>query len=107
MERVVNMNDKHKPTSLVREMTDQEIELLFASYEKCDSNSEEEEIVETDESGWSIVRHKGTLYFKKTMVHGNVTSNVYRPILKSQERAKREKQIMSNVARILSKYDNL
>ena len=56
---------------------------------------------------WTIVQKDGKDYYKKTFVYGNTTVNVYRPILTDEERKKREKQIMSTVGRILSKYDNL
>lgn len=46
-------------------------------------------------------------YRCKIVQYGNVTARVYRPILSDKERLKREKQIMSVVGRILSKYDNL
>ena len=43
-------------------------------------------------------------YMIKTIVVGNVTCDIFRPILSPEERAKREKQIMSNIARTLAPY---
>ena len=56
---------------------------------------------------WTIVQKDRKDYRMKTVQHGTVTINIYRPILTEQERKKREKQIMGALARILCKYDNL
>lgn len=44
-------------------------------------------------------------YRCKIIQHGNVTIRVFRPILTDSERQKREREIMSSVGRILSKYN--
>ena len=46
-------------------------------------------------------------YLAKTIKHGNVTINIYRPILTDEERKRREKQIMQSIGRIMSKYPEL
>lgn len=43
-------------------------------------------------------------YMTQTVVVGRITVEVLRPILSAEERAKREKQIMSSVARTLAPY---
>ena len=43
-------------------------------------------------------------YMTKTIVVGNVTCEILRPILTPEERAKREAQIMDSVARGLAPY---
>jgi hypothetical protein len=52
---------------------------------------------------WSLSEeHPG--YVVKTFVVGNMTGELYRPILDPEERAKREKQIMHSVAMTLEPY---
>ena len=46
-------------------------------------------------------------YLAKTIKHGNVTINIYRPILTDEERKRREKQIVQSIGRIMSKYPEL
>ena len=43
-------------------------------------------------------------YMVKTIVVGNVTCDILRPILTPEERAKREKQIMNSIARTMAPY---
>ena len=43
-------------------------------------------------------------YMVKTIVVGNVTCDILRPILAPEERAKREKQIMQSIARTMAPY---
>lgn len=43
-------------------------------------------------------------YMVKTIVVGNVTCDILRPILTPEERARREAQIMDSVARGLAPY---
>ena len=43
-------------------------------------------------------------YMVKTIVVGNVTCDILRPILKPEERAKREKMVMHDLARIVAPY---
>lgn len=43
-------------------------------------------------------------YMVKTIVVGRVTVDILRPILTPEERAKREKQIMSSIARTMAPY---
>ena len=52
------------------------------------------------------MKKKDEYYLFKTVTHGNVTINTYRPILTEQERKKREKEIMEALARVLRKYPN-
>ena len=53
-------------------------------------------------------KKKDEHYLHKTIQHGNVTIRVFRPIFATdQERKEREKEIMSAVGRILSKYPDL
>lgn len=40
----------------------------------------------------------------RTFVNGNVTCNVYRPMLSPEERSKRERRIAQELARTLAKY---
>ena len=52
---------------------------------------------------WSVSeKHPG--YVVKTVVVGNVTVNVFRPILDPEERARREKEVMHNVALAMAPY---
>ena len=46
-------------------------------------------------------------YLFKTIQQGNTTIRIFRPILTDEERKAREKEIMSAVGRILSKYPDL
>ena len=43
-------------------------------------------------------------YMVKTIVVGNVTCEILRPILEPEERARREKQIMNSIATGLAPY---
>ena len=43
-------------------------------------------------------------YMVKTIVVGNVTCDILRPILDPKERAKREKQIMDDIAKVLAPH---
>ena len=43
-------------------------------------------------------------YMVKTIVVGNVTCDILRPILSPEERAKREKRVMHDLARIVAPY---
>lgn len=43
-------------------------------------------------------------YMVKTIVVGNVTCEILRPILEPEERVKREKQIMNSIAAGLAPY---
>lgn len=52
---------------------------------------------------WRVSEEKPG-YMVKTIVVGNVTCNILRPILTPEERAKREKQIMSSIARTMAPY---
>ena len=60
----------------------------------------------SDADDWEVLLERPG-YRCKIIQHGNVTIRVFRPILTDSERKKRERQIMSAVGRILSKYDNL
>ena len=43
-------------------------------------------------------------YMVKTIVVGNVTCDILRPILEPEERIKREKRMMNGIARTLAPY---
>lgn len=43
-------------------------------------------------------------YMVKTIVVGNVTCDILRPILEPEERAKREKRMMESIARTMAPY---
>lgn len=43
-------------------------------------------------------------YMVKTIVVGNVTCDILRPILDPKERAKREAQIMDDIAKVLAPH---
>ena len=52
---------------------------------------------------WTISeKYPGYVY--KTLVFEEGTSRIYRPMLEPEERAKREKLIMGNIARIVAPY---
>lgn len=50
------------------------------------------------------VSEEDPAYMIKTIVVGNVTVDILRPILSPEERAKREKRMMDNIARILAPH---
>lgn len=43
-------------------------------------------------------------YMVKTIVVGNVTCDILRPILDPKERAKREEQLMDDIAKVLAPH---
>ncbi len=58
----------------------------------------------SDTDSWvELSDHPG--YRCKIIKQGNISIRVFRPILTDVERHRRERQIMSSVGRILSKYD--
>ena len=62
---------------------------------------------ETENYGFSDqwkVSEEDPGYMVKTIVVGNVTCDILRPILEPEERARREKQIMSSIAAGLAPY---
>ena len=52
---------------------------------------------------WSVSEEKPG-YMVKTIVVGNATCDIFRPILTAEDRAKREKRIMQNIARTMAPY---
>ena len=73
-----------------------ELELWEEKIKEYNNASQETEIIEADEDGWSVVLKDGIYYYKKTIVRNYFTGEIYFPVFEDSDRQKRKPKTHTN-----------
>ena len=67
-----------------------DLELLDKELKELVDRNREEELMEADEFGWSVVIKDSIVYYKKTVVGDNWTADIYAPVFEDSDKQKRK-----------------